>query len=214
MSRPRVQPGDVPLGALLGEPFYARPGDVVAPELLGKYLLVRHGQPAAQHIARIVETEAYVGEDDLACHASKGLTARTSTIFGPPGHAYVYLIYGMYHMLNVVAERAGVPHAVLVRAVELIDGSDGARGPDGPARTDGPGKLTRVLGITKAQHNGASLLGPELAIHDGPAPAEVGVSARVGVAAAGAWADAPLRYFDARSPDVSKPSPKQVGSGR
>src|SRR5690606_37670085 len=127
---------------------------------------------------RIVETEAYVGEEDLACHASKGLTARTSTIYGPPGHAYVYLIYGMYHMFNVVAAETGVPHAVLVRAVELLDGPEAVR-------ADGPGKLTRALGITKTAHNGASLLGPALAIHDGPAPAEVGVSARIGVAYAG-----------------------------
>lgn len=197
---------DAQLGSLLPESFYARPADVVAPELLGKYLVVDRGDVVAAGVGRIVETEAYLGEEDLACHASKGLTARTSTIYGPPAHAYVYLIYGMYHMFNVVAAPAGVPHAVLVRAVELV-------GDDGQLRADGPGKLTRALGITRAEHNGLPLSGPALAIYDGRLPAEVGVSARVGVAYAGRWADEPLRYFDASSPAVSKPSPRQLGSG-
>ena len=192
------------LPELLKTSFYDRPADLVAPELLGKILAVRSGDGAATRLARIVETEAYVGEKDLACHASKGLTARTSTIFGPPGHAYVYLIYGVYDMFNVVTEREGVPHAVLVRAVELLADTD---------RTDGPGKLTRALGISRARHNGLPLDRPPLSIHAGSAVAKVGISARVGVAYAGAWADAPLRFFDEASSAVSRPGPRQLGSG-
>src|SRR5690606_9123577 len=94
-ARPSPTPvsgADAQLGSLLPESFYARPADVVAPELLGKYLVVDRGDVVAAGVGRIVETEAYLGEEDLACHASKGLTARTSTIYGPPAHAYVYLI--------------------------------------------------------------------------------------------------------------------------
>src|SRR5690606_31904471 len=143
---------------------------------------------------------AYVGQDDLACHAAKGLTARTSTIFGPPGHAYVYLIYGMYDMFNVVTERQGVPHAVLLRAVELLDGpatesSEAVQF----ARANGPGTLTGALGLTRQTHNGLPLDRPPLTIHDQRAPVDVEVTARVGVAYAGSWADAPLRYYDAGS---------------
>lgn len=206
MSAPSAGAGD--LGAPVGLEFYARPGDAVAVDLLGKVLVVDRGDGTDPGRGRIVETEAYLGEEDLACHASKGLTKRTSTIFGPPGHAYVYLIYGMYEMFNVVAERPGVAHAVLVRAVELHGSSA-----HGSIRADGPGRLTRALGITR-DHNGASLLHGPITVHEGEAPKEIGVSARVGVAYAGSWADEPLRYFDVASPHVSKPSPRQLGSGR
>ena len=201
------RPGAVAPSDTMGLDFYRRTADVVARELLGKHLVVRDDSGLQARSGRIVETEAYLGEDDLACHASKGLTARTSTIFGPPGHAYVYLIYGMYDMFNVVAAPTGVPHAVLVRAVELDAGGD-------MRAASGPGKLTRALGITRSAHNGVTLLGPQLTIVDGPPPAQVVASARVGVAYAGAWADEPLRYFDADSPAVSRPSPRQLGSGR
>lgn len=196
------------IGSIMREGFYARPGDEVAPDLLGKFLVVRSEDEDVTRVGRIVETEAYVGQEDLACHASKGLTKRTSTIFGPPGRAYVYLIYGLYEMFNVVAHRTGVPHAVLVRAVELLGEAVHQR-----ARGDGPGRLTRALGIARA-HNGTSLLSGPVTVHDGAAPDEIAVSARVGVAYAGAWADEPLRYFDAASPHVSRPSPRQLGSGK
>jgi DNA-3-methyladenine glycosylase len=157
-------------------------------------------------MGRIVETEAYLGEADRACHAAKGLTRRTATIYGEPGTAYVYLIYGMYDMFNVVAERPGVPHAVLVRAVELADPSEaGARG-------DGPGRLTRALGISRAD-DGTGLYGPRLEILEGEPPRDVSVTARVGVGYAGDWADAPLRYFDPDSRGVSRPAPRTIGSG-
>src|SRR5690606_18646608 len=122
------------LGSPLPEAFYERPADLLAPALLGTVLAVRSENGLAA--GRIVETEAYVGEVDLACHAAKGLTRRTSTLYGPPGTAYVYLIYGMYDLFNLVAAETGVPHAVLVRAVELLTPS--VRG----ARGDGPGRLT------------------------------------------------------------------------
>ncbi len=205
----------------LAHGFYERPADVVAPDLLGKLLLVRDAASGAFRGGRIVETEAYVGQDDLACHASKGLTRRTATLFGPAGHAYVYLIYGMYDLFNVVCQPEGTPHAVLVRGVEPLAPEDLAAGSGGlplvpvpsGARGDGPGRLTRALGITLA-HDKEPLSGPDLFLLDGPAPADVRVTARVGVANSGTWADAPLRYLDPASPHVSRPPPSQVGSGR
>ena len=203
------------LSEVLPFEFYQRPADEVAPDLLGKVLAVVATNDSAPHLARIVETEAYVGQDDLACHAAKGLTKRTSTIFGPPGHAYVYLIYGMYDMFNVVAERQGVPHAVLLRAVELLDEpSAAAPHTTSESLANGPGKLTRALGLKRALHNGLPLDRPPLTIHDGEAPVDIEVTPRVGVAYAGTWADAPLRYYDAGSSAVSRPTPRQLGSGR
>ena len=200
-----------PFGPALPASFYNRPADLVAPDLLGKWLKVTEDGGVGGHgpvvrAGRIVETEAYLGEADLACHAAKGLTRRTATIYGDPGTAYVYLIYGMYDMFNVVAAEPGVPHAVLVRAVELW-------GPAGEGmRGDGPGRLTRALGIDRS-HDGASLLGPTLTIHTVEPPRETTVTARVGVAYARAWADAPLRYLDADSSGVSRPARSTIGSG-
>jgi len=207
--------------AVLDPGFYERPADVVAPALLGKLLVVRDEAAGGFRAGRVVETEAYVGQDDLACHASKGLTSRTATLFGPGGHAYVYLIYGMYDMFNVVCQPAGVPHAVLVRAVEPLVPGASAPGLEGlpllpPAaggRGDGPGRLTRALGIGRG-HDAEALWGPRLYVLDGPPPAAVAVTPRVGVAYSGPWADAPLRYLDPHSRHVSRPSPSQLGSGR
>ncbi|HYX91264.1 MAG TPA: DNA-3-methyladenine glycosylase, partial [Myxococcaceae bacterium] len=122
--------------------FYDRSALIVARELLGKILV--YADNGIRRAGRIVETEAYVGEHDLACHASKGRTARTDVLFGPPGHAYVYLIYGMYHCFNVVTLPEGVAAAVLVRGLEPAEGL-----PSHP-RLDGPGKLCRAMGITLA----------------------------------------------------------------
>lgn len=185
-------------GARLTAEFYARSADEVAPDLLGKLLVVRaeaDGGPAAV-IGRIVETEAYVGEDDLACHAAKGLTQRTKTLYGPPGTAYVYLIYGVHDMLNVVVAPVGEPQAVLVRAAEVLSPALG------PRAASGPGKLTKVFGITRAD-DAASLTVGRIGIHESSAPERIGVTPRIGVDYAGAWAAAPLRFFDPASQAVS-----------
>ena len=178
--------------------FYARPADELAPALLGKVLSV--SGPDGTRRGRIVETEAYVGEQDLACHASRGMTRRTQTLYREPGTIYVYLIYGMYHLFNVVAAEVGQPHAVLIRAVE----------PDAAVvgRTDGPGRLTRALGID-LRHNGLDLFTPPVTLEDGPAPARIAVGPRIGVDYAGAWKDASLRFLDPDSSSVSKqPRPR------
>lgn len=169
--------------------------------------MVVHG--ASERVGRIVETEAYRGPTDLACHARVGLTKRTRTLYGPPGHAYVFLIYGMYDCFNVVCFGEGKGHAVLVRAVEPVSGvSEGVR-------ADGPGRLTRALGITRA-HDGVDLArGDAIAIAP-RAPGRrvrVAVTARVGVAYAGAWADEPWRFLDAESRGVSKPAARTIGRG-
>src|SRR5271167_1104174 len=133
----------------LARSFYHRPTIEVARDLLGKVLA--HG-PAA---GIIVETEAYIGGDDLASHSAAGITDRTRVIFGPPGHAYVYLSYGIHECLNIVAETDRVPGAVLIRALEPLEGIEIMRRRRPKARTDrdltsGPGKLTRALAITRA----------------------------------------------------------------
>jgi DNA-3-methyladenine glycosylase len=182
----------------LPESFYARPALTVARELLGAHLIVDEG--GWRRVGRIVETEAYVGEHDLACHASKGRTPRTEVLFGPPGRAYVYLIYGMYHCFNVVTDVEGVASAVLVRAVEPVEGL-----PE-KARTDGPGRLCRALGLTLA-HNREDLRGARLHLEPGAPLAEARVERgpRIGVDYAGAWAREPYRLWVRDSQHVSRP---------
>ena len=179
-------------GHPLPHSFYERPARVVARALLGKVLV--HGGRAG----RIVETEAYVGEHDLACHASRGRTARTGILWGPPGRAYVYFVYGMHWCFNAVTGREGRPAAVLVRGLEPLSGFDG------PVRLDGPARLCRALDITGAQ-NGADLLTSELRILDAPAVPGRAVERgpRIGVDYAKEWAQAPLRFWVQGSPGVS-----------
>lgn len=142
--------------------------------------------------ARIVETEAYLGPRDLASHASKGLTPRTQVLYGPPGRAYVYFIYGMHWMFNVVVGNAGGGQAVLVRGAEALDGWD--------CDLTGPGKIARAFGITR-EHNGSNLTGG--GIHflsaDGY-QSRIRRTKRIGVDYAGHWKDRLLRYMDVRSP--------------
>jgi DNA-3-methyladenine glycosylase len=183
--------------------FFARDARLLARALVGAYLV--HEAAGTLRAARIVETEAYRGPKDLACHARAGLTARTRTLYGPPGHAYVFLIYGMYDCFNVVCYGAGKGHAVLVRAVEPVFGTQG--------RTDGPGRLTRALGITRA-YDGCDLLRGPLFIAPRRARPRICVSARVGVAYAGPIAEAPWRFFDAASAHVSRPAARAIGLGR
>jgi DNA-3-methyladenine glycosylase len=176
--------------------FYERPALAVARELLGKVLV--HRVAGRRRAGRIVETEAYIGPQDLACHASKGRTARTEVLFGPAGRAYVFLIYGMHCCFNVVTGAEGLAAAVLVRAVEPLEGIASDQ------RTDGPGRLCRALGIT-LRDNKALLDGRTLWIEDGPdlAPRRRARGARIGVDYAGPWADKPYRFWIRESPYVS-----------
>ena len=161
--------------------------------LLGKILVRRLGRGALA--ARIVETEAYLGLDDPAAHAYGGRrTRRTEPLWGPPGTIYVYFIYGMHHCLNVSVEREGVPGCVLIRAAEAL-------GRQGAGSLRGPGRLCRTLRLDTSD-SGRYLFDPaaRLTLREGPPPAEIGVSVRVGIRRA---ADRPLRFFDAGSPEVS-----------
>ena|ERR1700722_7455418 len=176
---------------ILTRSFYRRPTVEVARDLLGKILV--HGKTAG----RIVETEAYLGGDDLAAHSARGITARTRVIFGPPGHAYVYFIYGMYECLNLVAEPAGKPGCVLIRAVEPVTGVEIMQRRRPAAHTlrelaSGPGRLTLALGITRAL-NGADVTRGGLTVRaEGDAPPfEIEVTPRIGIRQCADW---PLRF--------------------
>lgn len=168
----------------------------MARDLLG-CLLVRERE-GRLFVGRIVETEAYVGPHDLACHASRGITPRTKVLYGPPGHAYVYFVYGMHFLLNVVTEREGHGSAVLFRGLEPVEGF--ARG----ARTDGPARLTRVLGIDKELNRWDLTLVERLWIVSGPRVERIARGPRIGVDYAGAWAQAPLRFWEEGNPWVSR----------
>ena len=192
------------LADTLPRSFFERDALALARALVGTRLVVVHR--GREKIARIVETEAYRGPRDAACHARAGLTKRTRTLFGVPGHAYVFLIYGMYDCFNVVAHREGAGHAVLVRAVEPISGIDEG------LRSDGPGRLTRALGITRA-HDGLDLTASAISLLPRERRPQIAVSARVGVAYAGEIAEAPWRFYDACSLHVSRPSPRTIGLG-
>jgi DNA-3-methyladenine glycosylase len=175
--------------------FFAQNTLRIARALIGMYLA--HDDGATLRRGRIVETEAYLGPKDLAAHSSRGRTPRTEVMFGPPGHAYVYFIYGFWNCLNVVTGRTGVPHAVLLRALEPREGVT--------ARTCGPGLLCRALGIDRSL-NGADLRGPVLWLElpeAGAPPPRIARSTRIGVDYAGVWAQRPWRFFDRDSPWVS-----------
>jgi len=188
-------------GPILPRSFYARPTLEVARGLLGKVLV--HG-PAA---GVIVETEAYLGGDDLASHSARGVTDRTRVIFGPPGHAYVYFVYGMYWCLNLVCEPAGQPGCVLLRALEPVAGIDimrrrrpAARRPEDLA--SGPGKLTLAMAITQA-HNGADVTRGSLVVREPAARPQVDIQAtpRIGIRQC---AELPLRFLIHGSPFASR----------
>lgn len=181
----------------LPDSFYARPALTVARELLGTHLVLE--EDGRKRVGRIVETEAYIGEHDLACHAAKGLTPRTEVMFGPAGRAYVYVIYGMHHCFNVVTDAPGVGAAVLVRGVEPVEGLPPA------SRTDGPGRLCRAFGITLA-HNRLDLQASPLYVAPGASVAEAQVARgpRIGVDYAGEWAAQPFRFWVKESRHVSR----------
>jgi DNA-3-methyladenine glycosylase len=176
--------------------FYDRDTTQVAQDLLGKYLV--HVVDGVERVGRIVETEAYLGPHDLAAHSAKGLTNRTRVMFGPPGHAYVYLIYGMHWCVNVVTEKEGQAAAVLLRAVEPVKNLEG--------RTQGPALLCKAMGIDR-RLNGHDLLSDDfyIAEPDEPAPIRIVKRARIGVDYAGHWARRLLRFYVRGSPFISKP---------
>jgi DNA-3-methyladenine glycosylase len=194
----------------LDRAFFARCPRRVARELLGKVLVRNSG---TQHLAaRIVEVEAYLGESDPAAHAAAGNTARTSVLFGPPGYAYVYFIYGNHYCLNVSCEREGNAGSVLFRGLEPLQGIAemaqarnialrGAR--DLPRLTSGPGRLAEAFGITRARDNGADLTSPRSGLwigEDGFRARNIELTARIGISKA---ADRPLRYTLAGNAFVS-----------
>ncbi len=179
----------------LARVFYDRDTITVAKELLEKYLV--HVSDGVQRVGKIVEVEAYLGPHDLAAHSAKGLTERTKVMFGPPGHAYVYMIYGMYYCMNVVTEREGHASAVLLRAIEPVTNVDG--------RTQGPGLLCKAMHIDR-NLNGHDLVSDDFFIAD-PAknkPLAVIRRPRVGVDYARHWARRLLRFYIKGNPFISK----------
>ncbi len=171
----------MPRGRVLPEAFYDRPADRVARDLLGQWLVIPDaaGRPR-RHV--VIETEAYLGAHDLACHGSKGLTRRNATMFGPAGRWYVYLCYGMHWMLNIVTAAEGIPAAVLIRGV---------------GDHVGPGRVTKALGIDRSfdgrparRSGGLWCEGSGLRVP----PRRVERTPRIGVGYAGSWAEKPLRF--------------------
>lgn len=181
---------------ILPRKFYDADAEQVAPKLLGKWLV--HRVDGVDRIGRIVEVEAYVGPHDLAAHSSKGRTPRTEIMFGEPGHAYVYLIYGMHHCLNAVTGPGEHASAVLIRALEPISGIESA--------TNGPGRLCRAMSIDRRQ-NGHDLLEGGLTIVEPERPRprfRIAAGPRIGVDYAGDWAHRPLRFTIEGNPFLSR----------
>jgi DNA-3-methyladenine glycosylase len=195
-------------GKILPRRFYARPAAQVARDLLGAFLIHRIG--GVTLAGKIVETEAYLGAEDLAAHAARGLTGRTRVLFGPPGHAYVFFIYGLHECLNLVAEPEGRPGCVLIRALEPVAGIDEMfrRRPNARRAHElasGPGRLTRAMGITR-RHNGQDVTRGPLVVRAParPEPALIAAGPRVGITRS---AGLPLRFYLQGNPCVSRPLP-------
>jgi DNA-3-methyladenine glycosylase len=180
--------------------FYAQPVLTVARQCIGKILVHRTSEGEAA--GRIVEAEAYRGPLDLAAHSARGLTKRTTAMFGPPGYAYVYFLYGSCWAMNLVTTAEGKPHAVLIRALEPVRGlelMERRRGKPATSRelTNGPGKLTEALAITGADY-GRDLCGEELFLEEGESVprTKIGRSPRINVDYAGEWAALPWRFYE------------------
>jgi DNA-3-methyladenine glycosylase len=182
-------------GRKLPRRFYDRDTQVVAQELLGKHLV--HVVDGVERVGRIVETEAYLGPHDLAAHSAKGLTNRTKVMFGPPGHAYVYLVYGMHWCVNVVTQEEGHASAVLLRAVEPVTNLEG--------RTQGPALLCKAMGIDR-RLNGHDLLSDDFYVTEprDREPFKIVKRPRIGVDYAAHWARRLLRFYIKGNPFVSK----------
>ncbi|HEV2398499.1 MAG TPA: DNA-3-methyladenine glycosylase [Candidatus Sulfotelmatobacter sp.] len=209
---PTKDPAAPPPIRPLDRSFFARDARRVARQLLGKVLVREEGEETLRLTGRIVELEAYLGEQDPAAHAAAGRTLRNSVIFGPPGHAYVYFIYGNHYCLNVSCEPEGQAGCVLFRALEPLTGIEtmararhiDIAGPkDLPKLTSGPGRLCEAFGITRTRDNGSDLTSPRNGLwigDDGYRTRGILETPRIGITKA---AEMPLRYLLARSPFVS-----------
>lgn len=209
---PRAGPVPIATTSILPRSFYARPTLEVAADLLGKVLV--HDTPGGMASGMIVETEAYIGEDDPACHAAPGPTTRNAPLYGPPGLAYVYLNYGIHYLVNAVTEAEGHPAAVLIRALEPIDGlalMRARRAPDERAIADvalcrGPGNLTRALGISLRENQLDLVRSHRLRIEDrGLRRGRVAWGPRIGIRVA---TDRPWRCWIAGNRCVSGGRPR------
>ena len=200
--------------ALLPRNFFDRDPREVAPELLGKLIVRQQGRRI--RAGRIIEVEAYLGADDAAAHAAAGKTARNDVLFGRPGHAYVYFIYGVHYCLNISCMREGDAGCVLIRALEPIAGVEGMAAGRGLRSFDpesvsdqrkllsGPGKLCQALEITRPRDNGKDMLSPNSDLQvrdDGAAHRKVSVTSRIGITKS---VEMPLRYLIAGSPFLSR----------
>jgi DNA-3-methyladenine glycosylase len=198
----------VSMGPRLERKWFERNALPLARALIGCFVVHETSERGFDDalVSRIVETEAYRGPRDLACHARAGLTKRTRTLLGEPGHAYVFFVYGMHDCFNVTCGGHGWGHAVLVRAGEPTAGFDAG------VRLSGPGRFARAMGITRAL-DGADLADPagRLYVCGRIARPRIAVTPRVGVAYAGEWADRPWRFFDPTSPHVSRPPKSAIG---
>lgn len=198
--------------------FYARPVLTVARDVIGKLLV--HRAPEGLMVGRIVEAEAYRGPEDRAAHSWGGRrTARTEVMYGEPGLAYVFFVYGMHWHLNLVTTRAGAPHAVLLRALEPLAGGElmaARRGvaADQVSLSNGPGKLCQAFGVDR-RHYGVDLTASsELFLSDGAGlpRGKLGRSPRIGVDYAEAWAEKPWRFFEQGNRWVSRARPSRSGA--
>ncbi len=200
---------ELPRLSPLPREFYAQPVLRVAKACIGKLLV--HETKQGLCVGRVVETEAYRGPEDRAAHSFGGRrTARTEVMFGPPGHAYVFFVYGMHYQFNIVTTKLGAPHAVLVRALEPVYGVEWmAKRRNLPATsrelTNGPGKLCQAMAIGREAY-GLDLCASPLFLAEGPRTRSAS-SARIGIDYAGDWAQKPWRFFDPKSRYVSRARP-------
>ncbi|MGH2445076.1 MAG: DNA-3-methyladenine glycosylase [Candidatus Limnocylindria bacterium] len=194
-------------GVRLARSWFDRRAQPLARDLLGARLV--HDSAAGTVGGRIVEVEAYEGPEDLAAHSSRGMTQRNAVMFGPPGHLYVYLIYGIHHCLNVVGGPGAKPEAVLIRALEIDEGIEIARERRGAvveARrlASGPGNVGSALGVDRSVNGVDLLAGPVRVEPRGRRAPRFETGARIGVAYAGPWAARSLRFWIADDPHVSR----------
>ncbi len=196
-----------PAGRAPSRTWFDRPSHELAHDLLGARIV--HAAADGAVGGRIVEVEAYAGPEDLAAHSSRGRTERNAVMFGPPGHLYVYLVYGLHHCLNVVAGPGDKPEAVLVRALQIDEGVALARtrrGDRPPATrlASGPGNVAQALGVDRTLNGTDLLTGPvRIEPRVGPAPRIRG-GPRIGVDYAAGWAARPLRFWIEDDPHVSR----------